>query len=281
MPLNVLIVDDSDVIRSMIARTLALASLPLGELYEASNGSEALSVLDESWVDLVLADINMPVMDGVEMLERLRREPETADLPVIIVSTEGANDRIAELHAKGVSAWIRKPFTPEEIRDVVREVSSDLPLNAAESEMIDSVFSDVLERFAFMFADVARESDVLAPQGDLAAARITFSGAASGTLLLAAPMGLAAEMAANVLGLEPGDTSATLRGPDTLGEVLNMTCGHLATALEADGPTDLRPPTVSLIGSGEWAALTADPTARFFLVEDQPVILAASVRTGS
>ena len=281
MPLNVLIVDDSDVIRAMIARTLALASIPVGELLQASNGHEALLVLDESWVDLVLADINMPVMDGVEMLERLRKEPETAELPVIIVSTEGANDRLADLEAKGVSAWIRKPFTPEEIRDVVMKVSADLPLSPAEPEMIDDVFCDVLERFTFMFAEKADETEVLAPQGDLAAARISFSGAATGTLLLAAPMGLATVMAANVLGLDIDDPCAIERGPDTLGEVLNMTCGHIATALEADGATDLRPPTVSLIGTGEWAALTADPTVRFFMIEGQPVMLAASVRTSA
>lgn len=279
MPLNVLIVDDSDVIRSMITRTLSLAALPLGEVFEASNGSEALSVLDESWIDLVLADINMPVMDGVEMLERLRREPETADLPVIIVSTEGANDRLSELKQKGVSAWIRKPFTPEEIRDVVTEVTSDIALTPAEPEMIDSVFCTVMERFTFMFGDVVPVESVLSPEGDLAAARISFSGGAAGSLLLAAPMDLCTEMAANVLGLDPGDPVASQKGPDTLGEVLNMTCGHLATALEADGATDLRPPAVSLIGAGEWAALTADPTARFFLFEDRPVILAATVRT--
>lgn len=279
MPLNVLIVDDSDVIRAMIARTLSLASLPLGEVLHASNGQEALSILDETWVDLVLADINMPVMDGVEMLERLRREPETADLPVIIVSTEGANDRLAELQKKGVSAWIRKPFTPEEIRDVVQQVSADIPQEGADAEVIDEVFRIVLEKFAFMFAEQAEEGDVMSPQGDLAAARITFTGAASGTLLLATPMDTATEVAANVLGLDAGDDESVERGPDALGEVLNMTCGHLATALDADGATDLRPPTVSRIGAGEWAALTADPTARFFLLEGRPAILAASVRT--
>lgn len=278
MPLNVLIVDDSDVIRSMIARTLALAAIPVGELFEASNGSEALAVLDESWVDLVLADINMPVMDGVEMLERLRKEPDTADLPVIIVSTEGANDRLNELKEKGVSAWIRKPFTPEEIRDVVQIVAADLPTSTPEPGIIDEVFCEVLERFTFMFAEKAEERDVLAPQGDLAAARITFTGAAAGTLLLAAPLDVATEMAANVLGVDPDDEFASMRGADTLGEVLNMTCGHLATALDADGATDLRPPTVSMIGAGEWATLTADPTARYFLVDDRPLILAASVR---
>lgn len=279
MPLNVLIVDDSDVIRAMIARTLKLASIPLGEVLHASNGHEALLILDESWVDLVLADINMPVMDGVEMLDRLRRVPETADLPVIIVSTEGANDRLAELERKGVSAWVRKPFTPEEIRDVVKAISSDLPQHAADGEMIDDVFCSVLEKFAFMFAERSVEDDCLAPQGELAAARISFSGAASGTLLLATPLETAAEVAANVLGLDADDEESQLRGPDALGEVLNMTCGHLATALAADGATDLRPPTVSRIGAGEWASLTADPTSRFFMLEGRPAILAASVRT--
>ena len=93
MALNILVVDDSSVMRAIIIKTLHLSQLPVGEVHQASNGQEALKVLDGKWIDLALVDINMPVMDGEEMINRLRQNPATVGLPVIIVSTEGSNTR--------------------------------------------------------------------------------------------------------------------------------------------------------------------------------------------
>lgn len=118
MALNILVVDDSSVMRTMIIKTLRLSQLPLGEVLEAPNGQEALKVLDGKWIDLALVDINMPVMDGEEMINRLRQNPETADLPVIIVSTEGSETRKEALMQKGAK-FIHKPFTPESLRDTI------------------------------------------------------------------------------------------------------------------------------------------------------------------
>lgn len=118
MALNILVVDDSSVMRAMIIKTLRLSQLPLGEVLEAPNGQEALNVLDGKWIDLALVDINMPVMDGEEMINRLRQNPETADLPVIIVSTEGSETRKEVLMQKGAK-FIHKPFTPEKLRDTI------------------------------------------------------------------------------------------------------------------------------------------------------------------
>ena len=84
MAFNVLVVDDSAVMRQMVVRTLKMSGLPLGTVLEAANGEEGLSVLQEQWVDLLLLDINMPVMNGEEMLRRLRASPETEALPVIV-----------------------------------------------------------------------------------------------------------------------------------------------------------------------------------------------------
>jgi two-component system, chemotaxis family, chemotaxis protein CheY len=118
MALNILVVDDSKVMRSIIIKTLRLSQSELGEVHEAANGQEALRVLDSNWIDLALVDINMPVMDGGEMLDRLRQNPTTADLPVIIVSTEGSEGRQEELRRKGVG-FVHKPFTPESLRDAI------------------------------------------------------------------------------------------------------------------------------------------------------------------
>jgi two-component system chemotaxis response regulator CheY len=118
MALNVLVADDSAVMRAMIIKTLRLCGLALNEIHEAGNGEEALQTLEHHWIDLVLLDINMPVMNGEEVLQRLQHNPETADIPVIVVSTEGSDLRIAALRQYG-AAFIHKPFTPETLRTTV------------------------------------------------------------------------------------------------------------------------------------------------------------------
>ena len=118
MALNILVVDDSSVMRAIIIKTLHLSQLPLGEVHQASNGQEALKVLDGKWIDLALVDINMPVMDGEEMINRMRQNPATADLPIIIVSTEGSEARKEVLMSKG-AGFVHKPFTPEALRDAI------------------------------------------------------------------------------------------------------------------------------------------------------------------
>ncbi len=119
MAYNILIVDDSSTVRSMIRKTLGLTKLVLGELLEAGNGAEALELLRANWVDLVLCDINMPIMNGFEFVAALRGDELLRDIPVAIISTEGSEDRISELEALGISGYLRKPFKPEEIGELV------------------------------------------------------------------------------------------------------------------------------------------------------------------
>lgn len=117
MKLNVLVVDDSTVIRKMLKRVLAESGLPLDKVYEAGDGRQALGALETDTVHLVLCDVNMPVMDGLEFLEAVRGNPAWRSLPVLMVTTEGGQAsvlRAAELGAKG---YIRKPFTTEEVKD--------------------------------------------------------------------------------------------------------------------------------------------------------------------
>lgn len=118
MALNVLVVDDSVVMRQMIIKTLKLCGLTMGEVHEAGNGLEGLKLLESNWVDLVLVDINMPVMNGEEMIERLRANPDTRDLAIIVVSTDGSQARIEMMHRKG-AGFVHKPFTPEILRDTI------------------------------------------------------------------------------------------------------------------------------------------------------------------
>ena len=122
MAFNVLVVDDSAVMRQMVVRTLKMSGLPLGTVLEAANGEEGLFVLQDQWVDLLLLDVNMPVMNGEEMLRRVRASPETENLPVIVVSTEGSETRLAALHELGASI-VHKPFAPETLRDTILRVT--------------------------------------------------------------------------------------------------------------------------------------------------------------
>ena len=122
MPYNILIVDDSDTVRAVIAKTLNLAGVPCNEVYQAPNGQEALVVLKQHWVDLVFTDINMPVMSGVEMFSEMQKDDVMKTVPVVVVSTEGSKTRMEELLHKGIRAYVRKPFTPESLRDVVDDI---------------------------------------------------------------------------------------------------------------------------------------------------------------
>jgi two-component system, chemotaxis family, chemotaxis protein CheY len=120
MGINVLVVDDSSVMRAMILKILRMSGLSLGDVYGASNGVEGLEILSRQGMDLVILDINMPVMNGEDMMVRMRENPEMRDIPVIVVSTEGSRTRIDGLVKMGAT-FIRKPFAPENVRDAIHQ----------------------------------------------------------------------------------------------------------------------------------------------------------------
>jgi len=122
MAYNFLIVDDSITTRTIIKKILQLSSIEIGELHEAADGEEALEVLQNKWIDLVFADINMPRMNGVEMVQRMREDGMLKSIPVVIVSSEGSETRIEEMMAKGIKAYLRKPFTPENIKELAENI---------------------------------------------------------------------------------------------------------------------------------------------------------------
>lgn len=124
MPYSILLADDSRVMRAMILRTLRLAGLPIGEVHEAADGRAALEAFQRHRVDLALIDINMPVMDGAELISRLRADERGAVLPILVVSTESSRTRVAELQRMG-ARFVHKPFTPEQLRDALRSIAGD------------------------------------------------------------------------------------------------------------------------------------------------------------
>lgn len=122
MALNILVVDDSAVMRKMIIKTMGMCGLPIGEIKQAANGREGLEELGKNWIDIVILDINMPVMNGEEMIDEMQQDPEIKDIPVVVISTEGSSTRIDRLKERG-AMFIQKPFTPEIIRDTIYEVT--------------------------------------------------------------------------------------------------------------------------------------------------------------
>jgi two-component system, chemotaxis family, chemotaxis protein CheY len=281
MALNVLVVDDSDVIRSMILKSLRIADVPIAAAFEASNGREALSVLEDNWVDVVIADINMPVMDGLEMLRRIRASGPIADTPVIVVTTEGSTSRVTELADAGVSAFVRKPFTPERIRDVVLEVTTGVDAVTEDPvPVLQQVLVDVIARFVLMDAALT-DAALTAPDpvdGPILEARMSFRGRESGVVSVLAPYRVCVEMAANAMGVDVGHPRAAATAGDVLGEVLNMTCGCYCVERDPDTPADLAPPTVERVDDEAWASLAASPGTLAFDVEGCPVLLSHSIR---
>ena len=119
MALNILIVDDSALTRKAIKRILDMIGLDIEQTLEAENGLEALKVFEETKIDLVLTDLNMPDMGGIEMIYHMRGNEATRDIPVVIASTESSTTRIEGLLADGAKDYLHKPFTPEEFREVL------------------------------------------------------------------------------------------------------------------------------------------------------------------
>mgnify|MGYP006300742725 FL=1 len=122
MGYNVLIVDDSMIIRKMVAKTLSISDLDIAECYYAENGRQALEQLRDNWIDIVFADINMPEMNGVELVAEMQKQDMLTSTPVVIISTERSRERIEALKNMGVQAYLQKPFIPEEFTRVVKEL---------------------------------------------------------------------------------------------------------------------------------------------------------------
>jgi two-component system chemotaxis response regulator CheY len=117
MALDVLIVDDSAAIRKILHRVLVQAEVPLGKVHEASDGNEAIEKLKTEKVGLILSDINMPNMDGIEFLTRIKADAEFKSVPVIMVTTEGSQAKVMQALALGAVAYVRKPFTADQIKE--------------------------------------------------------------------------------------------------------------------------------------------------------------------
>ena len=122
MAFNLLIVDDSSSMRSMIRKTVEMSGFDVGEYFESANGAEALESLRSNWIDVVLSDLHMPIMDGLSFLKEVQSDELLKTIPVVVITTEGREQKVEEALSLGAKAYIRKPFTPEQVRNTLTQV---------------------------------------------------------------------------------------------------------------------------------------------------------------
>ena len=119
---QILVVDDSPIVRAMVQKILTMVGAEKENIWQAGNGVEALEVLAKESIELVLADINMPVMNGIELLKSMKKDSALQNISVIMISSDHSEARIQEFKELGVSGYIKKPFRPEQFKDLLNDI---------------------------------------------------------------------------------------------------------------------------------------------------------------
>jgi len=138
MAYNVLIVDDSATMRSLIRKVLVISGFDIGQYFEGANGQEALGILEHNWVDIILSDINMPGMDGAALVQTIKKHEMWRNIPVVLITTESRPEVIDPFLNLGVQDYIQKPFRPETIRKKLTGILGEaITPDASETESCD------------------------------------------------------------------------------------------------------------------------------------------------
>jgi two-component system, chemotaxis family, chemotaxis protein CheY len=227
----ILIVDDSATTRAMIKRVIGMTHLPVGDIFEAADGKAALDLLESHSVELVLADLNMPVMDGMEMISRMRKSDKLRSTPVIVISAQPDEDRIGQLKRDGVVGYLPKPFTAEAARDLIGPHLVPKPERAKQTDAIGGsinltlieAFAEALETMAFISPELPEKNGLPAFAAAARLVRVCFHGQGiRGSLALAVPPEFGSVVAVNC-----GTTGTEAEADDALKELANVTCGLL------------------------------------------------------
>ncbi|MCK5322732.1 MAG: response regulator [Desulfobulbaceae bacterium] len=137
MAFNILIADDSETMRAVIKKTVVMSGVPIGEILEAATGREVLDVLKETWVDVILTDINMPEMSGMDLLRELKQDEVYENIPVVMITTESSLARMEQARNLGAAAYIKKPFLPETIKQILMEVLEKAYAHKVENKVFE------------------------------------------------------------------------------------------------------------------------------------------------
>lgn len=139
MTYKMLVVDDSLPMRAIIIRTIKASGFEDTEFLQAENGAEALAVLGQEWLDLVITDYNMPDMNGMELIQEMKKDEILKAIPVLVVTTEGSRQKVEEFIQRGAAGYVKKPFTPETIRTELTKILGE-PENEGSLESSDDDF---------------------------------------------------------------------------------------------------------------------------------------------
>jgi len=212
-------------------------------------------------------------MNGIEMIEKMSDDGLLKTIPVIMVSTEGSATRIEHVKSKGVSAYVRKPFTPELIRKVVFEVMG-LDTGKDHKKILANALCEVLEKQAFMFGEMTDKEELPGRASGYVRADMTFSGEISGSMALVVPEEMCPEIAANVLGMDQDSEMALERADDSLKEILNVTCGQVLTSLAGETLVfDLSVPETKKLEAQAWNDFLKQEETLGFLVDEKPALM--------
>jgi two-component system chemotaxis response regulator CheY len=122
MSFNLLIVDDSISMRAVIKKIITISGFQMDKCLEANNGREAMDLLSTNWIDVIISDINMPEVNGLELLDQLKKNDTLKEIPVIMITTEGSSERMQEAFNRGAKGFVKKPFLPEDIKKILYDV---------------------------------------------------------------------------------------------------------------------------------------------------------------
>lgn len=254
MAWNILVVDDSSLTRKRIKRIIEMTDLDIGEFLDADNGSNALKVLDESDVDLVLTDLNMPEMSGDEMVHQMKNSDTTKEIPVVVISTESKTSRIKDLLADGVKDYLHKPFTPEEFKEMIQTLWTKSETEA--ENLLPQALTQALETMAFL--TVTPEDEGMIIPTETITAEIGFTGAKKGTIQIIASTDFCKTLAENIAAIDDVSNQAAL---DALKELSNVTCGlflPMVVSSTADVFDITVPKAVCCDSSSQWDQFTSD-----------------------
>lgn len=271
MAYNILIVDDSETTRAVIKKCLSMTGIELAGIYEASDGAAALRVLDQNWMDIVFADLNMPGMDGIALINAMAKMNMLESMPVVIITSDRNEARIEELKKVGARGYLSKPFRPEMLENMLREVlgSPDEPAAVGEvqigetsstemgddlSDIVGDAAMRVLEDAAYVFTERLPDDaeNPLRDERKIVSAQIDI-GSGRACVAFACSLCFAGTVAADLLGLDTEGPVPSRKCMDAIGELLNMLGGVLYKQWRGTTETEglLGLPSVALLSYQE------------------------------
>lgn len=269
---NILLVDDSNVVKAALIRILSESSLPIDQIFDAADGVEALGILDSNAVSLVITDINMPNMNGEELVEKMRSDPGKKGIPVIVISTDGSATRIDHLKSLDIKAYLRKPFKADEIITTLSEILLT-GMEKSPFEYLIQAMRQVMPSMVDMSPHFPESGDVPAMQGDALNVRVNYAGEYTGELGLILERGLVSCIAARVMGLDDAEDISDDMVDDALRELMNVICGHFVTLMYGDKALiNVSTPQVFPVKNALCNMLKSSPDIHGFMIEDSPAL---------